>query len=71
MPRKNDSLLFELSLLPWWVSAAIAAVAFVGIVYVFPSMSIESPLLAMMFAPLQSMAIYFEQNPCDTRQYAI
>ena len=59
MPRKNDSLLFELSLLPWWVSAAIAAVAFVGIVYVFPSMSIESPLLAMMFAPLQSMAIYF------------
>ena len=26
----------ELSLLPWWVSAAIAAVAFIGIVYVFP-----------------------------------
>ena len=58
MPRKNESLLFELSLLPWWVSAAIAAVAFVGIVYVFPSMSIESPLWAM-FVPLQSKAIYF------------
>ena len=31
MPRKNEGLLFELSLLPWWVSAAIAAIAFVGI----------------------------------------
>ena len=57
MPRKNEGLLFELSLLPWWVSATIAAVAFVGIVYVFPSMSIESPLWAIL-VPLQSMASY-------------
>ena len=49
---------FELSLLPWWVSAAIAAVAFVGIVYVFPSMSIESPLWAFA-VPLQSKTVYF------------
>jgi len=27
VPRKNEGLLFELSLLPWWVSATIAAVA--------------------------------------------
>lgn len=58
MPRKNEGLLLELSLLPWWVSAAIAAVAFVGIVYVFPSMSIESPLWAFA-VPLQSKASYF------------
>ena len=57
MPRKNEGLLFELSLLPWWVSATIAAVAFVGIVYVFPSMSIESPLLAILVS-LQSKASY-------------
>ena len=57
MPRKNEGLLFELSVLPWWVSATIAAVAFVGIVYVFPSMSIESPLWAML-VPLQSKAGY-------------
>ena len=57
MPRKNEGLLFELSLLPWWVSAIIAAVAFVGIVYVFPSMSIESPLRAIL-EPLQSKASY-------------
>ena len=57
MPRKNEGLLFELSLLPWWVSATIAAVAFVGIVYVFPSMSIESPLWAVL-VPLQSKASY-------------
>ena len=58
MPRKNEGLLFVLSLLPWWVSAAIAAVAFVSIVYVFPSVSIESPLWAI-FVPLQSKATYF------------
>ena len=58
MPRKNEGLLFELSLLPWWVSATIAAVAFVGIVYVFPSVSIESPLWAFA-EPLQSKATYF------------
>lgn len=58
MPRKNNSLLFELSLLPWWVSVAIAAVAFVGIVYVFPSMSIESRWWAIL-VPLQSKASYF------------
>ena len=58
MPRKNDNLLFVLSLLPWWVSATIAAVAFVGIVFVFPSMSIESPLWAFV-RTLQSKAIYF------------
>ena len=58
MPRKNENILFVLSLLPWWVSATIAAVAFVGIVYVFPSMSIESPLWAFV-KPLQGMAIYF------------
>ena len=57
MPRKNEGLLFELSLLPWWVSATIAAVAFVGIVYVFPSMSIESPLWTIL-VPLQSKAGY-------------
>lgn len=57
MPRKNEGLLFELSLLPWWVSATIAAAAFVGIVYVFPSMSIESPLWAIL-VPLQSKAGY-------------
>lgn len=57
MPRKNEGLLFELSLLPWWVSATIAAAAFVGIVYVFPSMSIESPLWAVL-VPLQSKAGY-------------
>ena len=57
MPRKNEGLLFELSLLPWWVSAIIAAVAFVGIVYVFPSMSIELPLRAIL-EPLQSKASY-------------
>ena len=58
MPRKNEGLLYELSLLPWWVSATIAAVAFVGIVYVFPSVSIESPLWAFA-EPLQSNATYF------------
>ena len=58
MPRKNEGLLFELSLLPWWVSATIAAVAFVGIVYVFPSVSIESPLRAIL-EPLQSNATWF------------
>ena len=58
MPRMNENILFVLSLLPWWVSATIAAVAFVGIVYVFPSMSIESPLWAFV-KPLQSMATYF------------
>ena len=58
MARKNEGLLFELSLLPWWVSATIAAVAFVGIVYVFPSVSIESPLWAFA-VPLQSKATYF------------
>jgi len=57
MPRKKEGLLFELSLLPWWVSATIAAVAFVGIVYVFPSMSIESPLWRIL-VPLQSKADY-------------
>ena len=58
MPRKTENILFVLSLLPWWVSATIAAVAFVGIVYVFPSMSIESPLWAFV-RPLQGMATYF------------
>lgn len=58
MPRKNEGLLFELSLLLWWVSATIAAVAFVGIAYVFPSVSIESPLWAFA-KPLQSNATYF------------
>ena len=58
MPRRNEGLLFELSLLPWWVSAAIAVVAFVGVVYVFPSMSLESPLWAFV-VPLQSKATYF------------
>ena len=57
MPRKNEGLLFELSLLPWWVSATIAAIAFVGIVYVFPLVSIESPLRAIL-VPLQSKASY-------------
>ena len=58
MPRKNEGVLFELSLLPWWVSATIGAVAFVGIVYVFPSVSIESPLWAFA-VPLQSKATWF------------
>ena len=58
MPRKNGGLLFELSLLPWWVSATIGAVAFVGIVYVFPSVSIESPFWAFA-VPLQSKATWF------------
>lgn len=58
MPRKNEDLLFVLSLLPWWVSAAIAVFAFVGIAYVFPSVSIESPLWAFLI-PLQTMATYF------------
>ena len=58
MARKNEGLLFELSLLPWWVSAIIAAVAFVGIAYVFPSVSIESPVWAFA-VPLQSKATYF------------
>lgn len=58
MARKNEGLLFELSLLPWWVSATIAAVAFVGIAYVFPSVSIESPVLAFAVS-LQSKATYF------------
>ena len=58
VPRRNEVILFELSLLPWWVSAAIAAVAFVGVVYVFPSMSLESPLWAFV-VPLQTKAPYF------------
>ena len=57
MPRKNEGLLFELSLLPWWVSATIAAVAFIGIVFVFPSISIESPPWQIL-VPLQSKASY-------------
>ena len=57
MPRKNKGLLFKLSLLPWWVSAAIAAVVCVGIMYVFPSMSIGSPWSAIL-VPLQSKASY-------------
>ena len=58
MPRRNENLLFELSLLPWWVSATMAAVAFVGIVFVFPSVSIESPLWWFL-VPFQSNATYF------------
>ena len=58
MPRKNEGLLFELCSLPWWVSAAIAAIAFVGIAYVFPSTSIESPLWAALIS-LQGKAMYF------------
>lgn len=58
MPRKNEGLLFELSLLPWWVSATMAAVAFVGIVFVFPSVSIESPLWWFL-VPFQTNATYF------------
>ena len=57
MPRRKKGLLFTLSLLPWWVSAAIAAVVCGGIVYVFPSMSIESPWAAIL-VPLQSKASY-------------
>ncbi len=57
MPRKKKGLLFKLSLLPWWVSAAIAAIVCVGIVYVFPSMSIEPPWSAIL-VPLQSKASY-------------
>ena len=58
MSRKNENLLFELSLLPWWVSATIAAVAFVGIAYVFPSVSIESPLWWFV-VPFQRNATYW------------
>ena len=57
MTRKNEDPLFLLSLLPWWVSATIAAAAFVGIVFVFPSLSIEPPWRTFV-RPLQSMAIY-------------
>ena len=57
MRRKNEGLLSVLSLFPWWVSATIAAVAFVGIAVVFPSMTIDTPLLTFLL-PLQSMATY-------------
>lgn len=46
MRRKKKGLLFKLSLLPWWVSVAIAAV-----VYVFPSMLIEPPGSAILVPP--------------------
>ena len=57
MPRKKKGLLFKLSLLPWWVSVAIAAAVYVGIVYVFPSKSSESPWWAILVPP-QGKASY-------------
>lgn len=62
--RKEDSLLDDLSRLPWWVSVALAAVVFVGLMWVVPWVfadvepSVES-LTSAMIAPLAAAAPTF------------
>ncbi len=46
MSRRNPSLGEMLVLLPWQVSAGLAAIAFVGLRWVIPSLHFENPILA-------------------------
>ena len=36
MPKRNDSILDDLALLPWWVSVTFAAVIYVSLKYLVP-----------------------------------
>ncbi len=42
MARKNDGLLWHLMDAPWWVSVLFAAIAYMGLSYVLPALSMSS-----------------------------
>jgi hypothetical protein len=45
MPRRNNSILDIVFLLPWWVSVLLAFIAYGGLKYAIPSIRTESTLL--------------------------
>lgn len=58
MPKRNDSILDDLALLPWWVSVTFAAVIYVSLKYLVPLINFKDwmfrgiPAAAPGLAPL-------------------
>ena len=57
MSRKNDSILELLIQAPWWVSALLAAMAYVGFVHVLPSIVAESPVFHALKSAMAPMGL--------------
>lgn len=54
--RKNDGWATVLVMLPWWVSATVGAIAFVGMRWIIPSIFARNPVLLALGALSHSLA---------------
>lgn len=48
MARKNESILNDLVLFPWWVSVVIAIIVYTILKFIVPAMTFENPILAAL-----------------------
>lgn len=56
MPRRNDGIFDLLMELPWWVSVIVAAIVYVSLRFVVPSIPFENPVLKGMAAVVPRLA---------------
>ncbi|MEM8561490.1 MAG: restriction endonuclease [Pseudomonadota bacterium] len=56
MARRNSNILFELTLLPWWVSVILATLAYTALAIILPSIELERPLLRGFQSGLPKLA---------------
>ena len=57
MPRRKDSILTVLMILPWWVSVLLSVLAYIGLAVVLPAIEFQSQLLKGLQSGLPNLAL--------------
>jgi restriction system protein len=58
MPRKNESILNQLAVLPWWVILIVAGALYVILKFILPTLSFDNPLTKAFIKGLSLFAPY-------------
>ena len=56
--RKDENILSILSMLPWWVSLATAAIVYIGLKFILPNINFGNPYLQPMALAISNVAGY-------------
>ena len=56
MPRKNESILNQLAVLPWWMTLIIAAILYPALKFVLPVIPFDNHLISAMTQGVSKLA---------------
>ena len=66
MPRRNNSILDDLVILPWWRNLTLAAIIYISFKYLIPPITFQHPFYKGLVAILPSLAPYVAFVLCLT-----